>query len=64
MFAVQIFCNSWSAFSDFSSNLEKVYPVNITGSGDTIALRIADATSNPSYTLDTCVLEYKQNDRQ
>jgi len=48
----------------FSSNLEKVYPVNITGSGDTIALRIADATSNPSYTLDTCVLEYKQNDRQ
>ena len=48
----------------FSSNLEKVYPVNVIGSGDTIALRIADTTTNPSFTLDTCVLEYKQNDRQ
>ena len=48
----------------FGGILEKVYPVNVIGSGDTVALRITDTTSNPSFTLDTCVLEYKQNDRQ
>ena len=48
----------------FGGTLEKVYPVNVIGSGDTVALRITDTTSNPSFTLDTCVLEYKQNDRQ
>ncbi len=48
----------------FGGTLEKVYPVNVIGSGDTVALRIKDTTSNPSFTLDTCVLEYKQNDRQ
>jgi hypothetical protein len=53
-----------SGGATFGGTLEKIYPVNIIGSGDTVALRIADVTSNPSFTLDTCVLEYKRNDRQ
>lgn len=48
----------------FGSTLEKIYPVNIIGSGNTVSLKIADSTTNPTYTLDTAVLEYKTNDRQ
>tara|TARA_B100000925_G_scaffold291851_1_gene281917 strand:+ start:2908 stop:5247 length:2340 start_codon:yes stop_codon:yes gene_type:complete len=48
----------------FGSTLEKIYPTNVIGSGDTVALRVTDKTTNPSFTLDTCILEYKRNDRQ
>lgn len=53
-----------SGGASFGSTLEKIYPAHVIGSGDTIALRIADKTTNPPFTLDTCVLEYKRNDRQ
>lgn len=53
-----------SGGSSFGSTLEKIYPTNIIGSGDTIALRISDKSSNPIFTVDTCILEYKTNDRQ
>ena len=50
--------------ASFGSTLEKIYPVNIIGSGNTVALRIVDLSTNPRFTLDTAVLEYKTNDRQ
>jgi hypothetical protein len=49
---------------NFGATLEKIYPVNIIGSGNTVSLKISDSTTNPTYTLDTAVLEYKTNDRQ
>ena len=48
----------------FGGTLEKIYPTNIVGSGNTIALRITDESTNPTFTLDTAVLEFKTNDRQ
>ena len=54
-----------SAFGHkFGSLIDKIYPVNIIGSGKTVSLRIQDNTTNPSFTLDTAMLEYKTNDRQ
>ena len=53
-----------SGGASFGSTLEKIYPVNVIGSGNTVALRIVDETTNPTFTLDTAVLEYKTNDRQ
>ena len=54
-----------SAFGHkFGSLLNKIYPVNLIGSGKTVSLRIQDNTTNPSFTLDTAMLEYKTNDRQ
>lgn len=48
----------------FGSLIDKIYPVNIIGSGKTVSLRIQDNSTNPSFTLDTAMLEYKTNDRQ
>ena len=48
----------------FGGQLERIYPTNVIGSGKTIALRIADNSENSTFTLDTAVLEFKQNDRQ
>jgi len=48
----------------FGGELDKVYNKNIVGSGKTIALRIEDNSTNPTFTLDTALLEFRQNDRQ
>lgn len=53
-----------STGTNFGSNIEKIYPVNVIGSGKTVSLRIQDLSSNPSFTLDSAMLEYKTNDRQ
>ena len=53
-----------AANANFGGTLEKIYPTNIVGSGKTIALRITDESTNPTFTLDTAVLEFKTNDRQ
>jgi len=50
--------------ASFGGTLERIYPTNILGSGNTIALRISDESTNPTFTLDTAVLEFKTNDRQ
>jgi len=50
--------------ASFGGTLERIYPTNIIGSGNTISLRIADLSTNPTFTLDTAVLEFKTNDRQ
>lgn len=48
----------------FGGELDKVYTLNVIGSGKTIALRIEDNSTNPTFTLDTALLEFRQNDRQ
>lgn len=48
----------------YGGELDKIYNTNIIGSGKTVAIRISDFSTNPTFTLDTAVLEYRQNDRQ
>lgn len=64
--SVFIFGESNSAFNTatFGGELDVVYNKNIIGSGKTIALRIEDNSTNPTFTLDTALLEFRQNDRQ
>jgi hypothetical protein len=64
--SVVIFGATGSIFgtSTFGGDLDKVYNNNIIGSGKTIAIRIEDGSTNPSFTLDTIILEFAQNDRQ
>ena len=44
--------------------LDQIYKQNLVGSFKTIAMRITDNSTNPTFTLDTAVLEYRQHDRQ
>ena len=64
--SVFIFGETNSVFntSTFGGELDSVYNNNIIGSGKTIALRIEENSTNPSFTLDTVLLEFRQNDRQ
>jgi len=48
----------------FGGNLDKIYKENVIGSFKTVAMRITDNSTNPTFTLDTAVLEYRQHDRQ
>ena len=48
----------------FGGQLDRVYENSLIGSGKTIALRIEDSSTNPSFSLDTAILEFAQNDRQ
>ena len=48
----------------FGGELDAIYNTNIIGSGKTVALRIEDNSTNPAFTLDTALLEFRQNDRQ
>ena len=64
--AVFLYGSSSSVFNTatFGGELDVVYNTNIVGSGKTIALRVEDNSTNPTFTLDTALLEYRQNDRQ
>ena len=44
--------------------LDQIYKENLVGSFKTIAMRLTDNSTNPTFTLDTAVLEYRQHDRQ
>ena len=44
--------------------LDQIYKQNLVGSFKTIAMRLTDNSTNPTFTLDTAVLEYRQHDRQ
>jgi hypothetical protein len=48
----------------FGGELDKIYDTNVIGSGKTVALRLEDLSTNPTFTLDTALLEYSQEDRQ
>jgi hypothetical protein len=56
--------NSVFGTATYGGVLDTVYDKHMTGSGKTVAFRIEDVSTNPSFTLDTVVLEYKTNDRQ
>lgn len=48
----------------YGGELDKVYQNQIVGSGKTISIRIEDNSTNPTFTLDTALLEFATNDRQ
>ena len=64
--AIFLYGNSNAVFgtATFGGELDKVYNKNIIGSGKTVAIRIEDNSTNPTFTLDTAILEFRQNDRQ
>lgn len=48
----------------YGAELDKVYDTPLVGSGKTFSLRIEDNSTNPSFTLDTAIFEYREQDRQ
>jgi hypothetical protein len=50
--------------SEYGGELDNVYSSNMVGSGKVVALRVSDDSTNSTYTLDTVLLEFRQNDRQ
>lgn len=48
----------------YGAPLDNVYNTNVIGSGKTVSLRIEDNSMNPSFSLDTAVLEYRTNERK
>lgn len=48
----------------YGTKLKKVYNENLIGSFHTVAMRITSDSTNPPFTLDSAVLQYRQNDRQ
>jgi hypothetical protein len=56
--------NSTFGTATYGGELDTVYDSNVIGSGKTVAIRIEDSSTNPTFTLDTALLEFRQNDRQ
>lgn len=48
----------------YGTSVDNVYNTNVIGSGKTVSLRIEDRTTNPSFSLDTAVFEYRVNERK
>ncbi len=48
----------------YGSKLKRVYNENLIGSFHTVAMRITSDSTNPPFTLDSAILQYRQNDRQ
>lgn len=48
----------------YGAEVDRVYDTPVIGSGRTFAFRIEDNSTNPSFTLDTAVFEFKEHDRQ
>lgn len=48
----------------YGQELDNVYNTNVIGSGKTVSLRIEDNSTNPTFSLDTAVLEYRLNERK
>lgn len=64
--SIFLYGNTASVFgtATYGGQLDNVYNLNLVGSGKTIAIRIEDNSTNPTFTLDTALLEFRQNDRQ
>ena len=56
--------NSLYGTGTYGGSLDKVFFENLIGSFKTVSMRITDNSTNPTFTLDTAVLEYRQHDRQ
>jgi hypothetical protein len=48
----------------YGGELDTVYTNTVVGAGKTVAIRYEDNSTNPSFSLDTAILEFAQNDRQ
>jgi hypothetical protein len=48
----------------YGSELDKIHETNLIGSGKTFSFRIEDGSTNPPFSLDTAVFEYREHDRQ
>lgn len=48
----------------YGLELDNVYNTNVIGSGKTVSLRIEDNSTNPSFSLDTAVMEFRFNERK
>ena len=55
---------SSTVVTTYGGQIDNVYSESVIGSGKTVALRVTDNSTNPTFTLDTAVFEYRQNDRQ
>ena len=64
--SIFLYGSSAAAFgtATYGGELDVVYNTNLVGSGKTIAIRVEDLSTNPTFTLDTALLEFRQNDRQ
>lgn len=48
----------------YGAELDKVYDTPLIGSGKTFSLRLEDNSTNPSFSLDTAIFEFMEQDRQ
>ena len=48
----------------YGSKLKRIYNENLVVSLHTVSMRITSYNTNPPFTLDSAVLQYRQNDRQ
>jgi hypothetical protein len=48
----------------YGTSLDNIYNTNVIGSGKTISFRLEDNSTNPSYSLDTAIFEYRTNERK
>jgi hypothetical protein len=55
--------SKWGEFN-WAGELTRVYPSNVLGSSFVVAFRFYDRSTNPSFTIDTSVLEFTFNDRK
>ena len=50
--------------ANFNTSGDNVYNINIVGSGNTFSFRLEEKSTNPSYSLDTAIFEYRTNERK
>jgi hypothetical protein len=48
----------------YGGNPDNVHNTNVIGSGKTVSFRLEDNSTNPTYSLDTAILEYRTNERK
>lgn len=48
----------------YGTRLDNIYNTNVIGSGKTVSFRLEDNSTNPTYSLDTAVFEYRTNERK
>lgn len=48
----------------YGTDPDNVYNTNLIGSGKTVSFRLEDNSTNPSYSLDTAIFEYRTNERK
>ena len=53
----------WGTFT-WGAELDQVYKDNMIGSGFTVSLDFIESSATASFSLDTILLEYRQNDRK